>query len=160
MKKFFDSISPKTKAKYLLWILFHFILFLLGMANRYRFFDGDFFPFEDSKIRAYDLSEFLIYTVVPVVLYYVYFVFNSENKEKENIQIKPIENAEKKIESSNKESTPQITKKELWDKYKFKPGFIGSIIFILGTLGYLLGFEYSLILWPIAAIFLMYAFSR
>lgn len=78
VKEFFQSFSAKVKAGYLLWILFHFILMMLGLAKRNYSFNGDFYPLNGFRLRTYDLSEFLIYTITPIVIYYVYTIFSDK----------------------------------------------------------------------------------
>ena len=85
MKKIFASIPNRWKAIYLAWIFIHFILLLTG---RPLFkYDTDFYPFEyiyqkqnlNFDVSVYDYSEFLIYTLTPIVLYFVIKLWNKKD---------------------------------------------------------------------------------
>ena len=88
MKKLLASIPNRFKAIYLLWAFIHFVLLLIG-----RLFDYNpyFYPFDKVykgytqgfgggpiynleitfNYKVYDYSEFLIYTLTPIVVYLV-----------------------------------------------------------------------------------------
>lgn len=72
MKQFFEDIPNKWKAVYLGWVFLHFILFLTSSLFEYH---RSFYPFHWWEIKFdvdyYDYSEFLIYTLAPIVIYLV-----------------------------------------------------------------------------------------
>jgi hypothetical protein len=92
MKEFLKTIPNKTRSIYLLWVTFHFCLLLLsGNVFRYHYL---FWPyaFNNSGWKlfelglSYDYSEFFIYTFVPIVLYYAYYLYKKdENKSKKDL---------------------------------------------------------------------------
>jgi len=91
MRKIIDTLkkSPsRYKAIYLLWATFHLILFVTSgnfITYHRSFFDFrmEFFPFEGGfSFEHYDLSEFIVYLVLPISLYY--FIILWRKKEKTN----------------------------------------------------------------------------
>lgn len=75
MKKFFASIPNRWKALYLVWVFIHFILFLTGSHFNY---DETFSPLAYNygfmigfRVDLYNFSEFFIYVLSPMVIYYV-----------------------------------------------------------------------------------------
>lgn len=84
MKKFFATIPNRWKAVYLVWVFINFILLITGRLFRY---DRDFYPFEYQggkqhlvfDVSVYDYSEFLIYTLTPVVIYFVIKLWNKKD---------------------------------------------------------------------------------
>lgn len=95
MKQFFTTIPNRLKAVYLLWIFIHFVLFLLGSSFEYREY---FYPIGrvatdkyynltriyDKGIAfdldVYDYSEFLLYVVTPIVIYFVLRLWNKKDE--------------------------------------------------------------------------------
>lgn len=85
MKAFLNSISNKAKAIYLLWVLIHFLLWMFNGFIIHQYVKGlvfrwsntnyynKFFPLSD--IQYYDISEFLFYTIVPIVLTAIIYLF-------------------------------------------------------------------------------------
>ena len=69
MKNFIKQLSNKFKSIYLIWILFNFVLLMLGggFFNSHPYggilrFNNNFFPFgRYSELNNYDYTEFLIY---------------------------------------------------------------------------------------------------
>lgn len=98
---FLKSISDKLKAIYILWIFINTILFAFGYGNRPEKDIGDFgeseyikywdlkhfYPFDtgtgdilyhsfsSKALGTYDYTEFLIYTLTPLVLCYAVWLF-------------------------------------------------------------------------------------
>ncbi len=79
MKDFLNSIPDKVKAFYLLWFIIHFFLWVSNGAHwfptqNYRELE----PLWPSNygiyrgIDSYDLSDFLFYIIVPIILFYIY----------------------------------------------------------------------------------------
>ena len=65
---------------YLSWVLLHFILMFSNAG-----FDknGYFYPFNNDNIWCYDYSEFLVYTVSPLFLFFIYrLLSDGQNKTK------------------------------------------------------------------------------
>jgi len=70
MKIFFNWIPRKWKGIYLIWFTIHFIL-LLYSGNIFKHFNKRFFPFNGFWYwgdLVYDYSEFLVYTIVPILI--------------------------------------------------------------------------------------------
>lgn len=89
MKIFFKSIPNRIKAVYVLWFGLHFSLYVLS-GNFFKFydfpqlyFDDDFYPFFDVwgifDLNTYDHTEFLIYTTVPLFLYFAIMLWKKES---------------------------------------------------------------------------------
>lgn len=61
---------------FLIWVIFHFTLFLSSgnLKNHYPF-NVNFFPFDQRQLEfnidVYDYSEFIIYTLTPLFIYFV-----------------------------------------------------------------------------------------
>ena len=89
MKNFLASIPNRIKAIYIVWTFIHFILLLLsGNLNRMSFmFSSDFYPFGQMshrwrywfQISDYDHSEFLIYVLTPIIIYYAIKLWNKKD---------------------------------------------------------------------------------
>ncbi len=83
LSDYFRSIPNKIKALYLIWIFFHFILFLLS-GNAIIKYRMDFFPFSYSgkkyffDINSYDYSEFIIYNISPIIIYSVIYLWRKK----------------------------------------------------------------------------------
>jgi len=78
MKEFIQQLSNKFKSAYLIWIIFNFTLLMLGGGifstynggGIFRYYN-DFFPFGSRfRLYNYDYTEFLVYTIVPIFIYY------------------------------------------------------------------------------------------
>lgn len=74
---------------YLLWIALHFTLWMIGFSqdkttNRYSHVK-EFWPFGNSGIsNTYDITEFLIYIIVPAILVVaINFIFPQDHDKKE-----------------------------------------------------------------------------
>lgn len=93
MKDFISSIPERTKALYLFWLLVHFILWLLN-GMHFTMYDRGYidealkplFPFnrnnEYFSLDSYDLSDFLVYTLTPFVLYYIVNLYTKKNTDR------------------------------------------------------------------------------
>ena len=64
-----------VKGGYLLWVVIHMTLAMVNSENFWYWEEDDFYPFlwgfPDSfgDVWAYNISEFLFYTIVPVLVY-------------------------------------------------------------------------------------------
>jgi hypothetical protein len=74
----------KVIAVYLTWVLIHFGLWVSNGAKiTSSYVRGYFYPFNDGerayyfKAFYYDITEFLFYTIVPILIYYIITLFNS-----------------------------------------------------------------------------------
>ena len=91
-----QQTKDRLKAVYLAWVLLHLILLLIATpsknANRhiFPFYEGKYEdhylndvvinryqiePFQVDKV--YDITEFLFYAIVPILIYYIITLFNS-----------------------------------------------------------------------------------
>jgi len=95
MQKFFTAIPNRLKAVYLLWTFIHFVLFLFGSSFNYSEY---FYPIGSVAtdkfynlrriydkgiafdINVYDYSEFLLYVVTPVIIYFVLRLWNKKDE--------------------------------------------------------------------------------
>ncbi|MBM4172361.1 MAG: hypothetical protein FJ214_10870 [Ignavibacteria bacterium] len=82
MKRFFNSLSNKVKAIYILWFFIHFLLWMYsGFEIQKRYYElsnyKSFFPL--GNISRYDISEFLLYTITPLVLTLVIYLFRKKD---------------------------------------------------------------------------------
>jgi len=72
------KLSKRTWGLYIIWVFFHFILLILPKGGSYYSKD-QFWPFCDgSYSEAYDISEFLIYSLLPVVIIYAIKLINHD----------------------------------------------------------------------------------
>jgi len=92
MKNFIYSIPDKTKAVYLFWILIHFVLWLLNGMHFTIYDRGEIdsnlkplFPFNNDydnrrlfSLDSYDLTDLLVYSITPVVLYYIVHLYKKK----------------------------------------------------------------------------------
>lgn len=74
----------KAMGWYLAWVLLHLGLLLIGSEG---IFDGsnmgsdDFWPFNyKSRVREYDITEFLVYTIFPIVILFIISMVKSDDK--------------------------------------------------------------------------------
>lgn len=86
MKEFFESISSKLIGVYILWITIHFIL--LVVDRKYEYANNYFIPFskqDENFTSYYDLSEFTVYTLVPIFLYLSYYFIHKKDSINKNM---------------------------------------------------------------------------
>lgn len=74
----------KAMGWYLAWVLLHLGLLLIGSEG---IFDGrnmgsdDFWPFNyKSRVRDYDITEFLVYTIFPIVILFIISMVKSDDR--------------------------------------------------------------------------------
>lgn len=71
-----DELTQKRRrivAVYVGWAFINLIILLMADGNR-----GYFFPFETDRIDAYDITEFLVFVVGPIIAYFIYKVFTGK----------------------------------------------------------------------------------
>ena len=73
------NLSKKVIGVYLLWLLLHLIILLVYWdSNKYA--NRHFWPFSDkSDIEDYNLSEFLLYTLVPLIGIITFNLFSNSD---------------------------------------------------------------------------------
>lgn len=71
------NISNLFLVIYLVWFLIHLVILLTHWKTElYDFHYERFWPFsEDSKIRSYDYTEFLLYVIIPIILLLIFRLF-------------------------------------------------------------------------------------
>jgi uncharacterized BrkB/YihY/UPF0761 family membrane protein len=65
---------------YLIWMLLH-LIFLLTSPS-YGPSQQEFWPFGDNRMKYYDYTEFLLYSIAPVILYLIYYFLKDDIKRK------------------------------------------------------------------------------
>jgi len=98
MNKFFNWITNKWKATYLVWVLFHFVLFFFAKHPFSRVATSslglfgtrgnlEFFPFgrglgtlKDTWYYQYDYTEFIFYLMVPIIIAMIVYFFKKGDK--------------------------------------------------------------------------------
>ena len=60
--------NRKFLSVYLAWILLHTFLLLQNRNDFDSYFTKDFWPFTDHGLKAYDISEWLVYVCSPLVI--------------------------------------------------------------------------------------------
>jgi hypothetical protein len=90
-KSSFDyQFLRKTFGYYLAWILFHLLLLLVFSGGVFESLNSngginDFWPFDSYTgsrfARRYDISEFLVYTIFPLVILVIISLTRNQNKE-------------------------------------------------------------------------------
>jgi hypothetical protein len=85
MKSFLHSIPNKFKAIYILWFFLNILLLVFGISYSSAN-ENMFYPFDrytkliiNFNVAVYDISEFIIYTMSPIVLYLVYYLWTKKN---------------------------------------------------------------------------------
>ena len=73
----------KAMGWYIAWVLLHLGLLLIFSKS---IFGGKwpteyFWPFGNDKIAAYDITEFLVYTIFPLAILVIWSMVRSQNKE-------------------------------------------------------------------------------
>jgi len=89
IKKILLNVSNKVKAVYLLWVLINFYLFISNIQiSSYEdwYFNlsnqlNHFYP--SGRIKHYDITEFIFYSIAPVFLYIIYKLFTTKDKPNE-----------------------------------------------------------------------------
>lgn len=92
MKKFLASIPNRVKAIYLIWATLHFILYV--SSGNFLTFDSRKMAWEDVlqyiypgsydgtftfDIKYYDYSDFLLYLIIPILIYFIYYYWKKPN---------------------------------------------------------------------------------
>lgn len=125
MKEFYSSIPNRWKAIYLIWLLIHFVLLTLsGNFFRFSYFDNDFFPFDTD---SYDWSEFLIYSLTPIFIFFIYKIWVNDSELKLNDTYSNVNNSFTKNKETDSDTIQnlnaniggedsQITKPDKTDK--------------------------------------------
>lgn len=75
----------KAMGWYLAWVLVHLGILLVASKNILgdSYYSDRFWPFsEDSKVKNYDIREFLVYTIFPLAILIIYSMVNNEDKPK------------------------------------------------------------------------------
>lgn len=106
--KFIYMPANRVKAIFLIWVFIHFLLLLLsGHFFRFTYYDSNFFPFAGG-IDDYDWSEFIIYTVTPIFIYFIHKFWVKDS------QVRPSEsNLEAHDEFSNLKEMDKINEREV-----------------------------------------------
>ena len=94
-----QQTKNRLKAVYLAWVLLHLVLLLIAEPSKSA--NKHIFPFYEDKYkshdyygvvqtyygikpfqldRVYDLTEFLFYAIVPILIYYIITLFNSKDQ--------------------------------------------------------------------------------
>ncbi|MDY0142203.1 MAG: hypothetical protein RBR97_09945 [Bacteroidales bacterium] len=81
------QLSNEKKRKiitiYVVWVFIHIAIFLGSIVSENRSEKEKFWPFFDedyiSMTESYDFSEFFVYTLSPVVIFFVYANFKKED---------------------------------------------------------------------------------
>tara|TARA_Y100000588_G_C13610362_1_gene650953 strand:+ start:34 stop:495 length:462 start_codon:yes stop_codon:yes gene_type:complete len=87
MKKIFSQVSDKVKGIYLLWVVLHGVLFMIAPSKFSIYSTQYLYPFDTpyrddrGSLVIYDITEFLFYLIVPVLLYMAYKLIKPEPKE-------------------------------------------------------------------------------
>jgi len=76
IKEMIATIPNRWKAIYIVWVFVHFAFLL--MANPYR--EHYFYPFKGFDSRHYDYSEFLIYSIAPIIIFLVIKLWIKKDK--------------------------------------------------------------------------------
>jgi hypothetical protein len=90
VKESFDfQFLRKSMGWYLAWVLLHLALLLIGSEGVFdssKMGSDDFWPFNyKSKLREYDISEFLVYTIFPFAILVIRGLIKSDDqKPKDN----------------------------------------------------------------------------
>ena len=71
-------LTQRLFAAYICWVMLHFIFLVAGdnffgyshINSYFGHVETDFWPF-DADLDDYDITEFLIYTIMPVATYWV-----------------------------------------------------------------------------------------
>lgn len=87
MKNFLNWIPWKWKGIYLIWFTIHFILILIS-GNAFEH-DTDFIPFNvfwgyRDTVYGYDYSEFLVYTIAPILIVLIIYYLKPPKEIKRN----------------------------------------------------------------------------
>ncbi len=115
------AFLKKAMGWYLAWVLLHFGLMLIGSHG---IFDGsnmgadNFWPFNyDSRIRKYDITEFLVYTIFPLAILIIISMIRTqkeENKsEPESVDTKDVSATQIEIGELSKRTLSKLPKPHL-----------------------------------------------
>jgi len=63
---------------YLIWFLLHIIFLLTSPVRSYS--RSEFWPFGDGDMKYYDITEFLLYTIAPIIIYLIYYFLKDDIK--------------------------------------------------------------------------------
>lgn len=80
--------NNKLKGTYLLWFAIHLTILLISWDNEYYYPNDKFWPINNGNLtETYDLTEFLFYAIIPILLI---VSFSYLNLPELKIRIKPI----------------------------------------------------------------------
>ena len=82
------TIKKILLAFYMIWVALHFVFLFWGSAGEWApnlddflDIDGDIWPFGDSNLEDYDISEFLVYSLIPIFIYHIIKLFKQTTSE-------------------------------------------------------------------------------
>lgn len=75
MKSILSKVPRVILAIYLLWIILH--LYLFSSSDLFDH-DRDFYPFDGFRTSDYDYTEFLVYLIVPILLYIAFYLIKPD----------------------------------------------------------------------------------
>lgn len=76
------EILKKAMGWYIAWVLLHLGLLLIFSASIFGgdYKTDDFWPFGSERIREYDFTEFLVYTIFPLGILIVWSMVSAQNR--------------------------------------------------------------------------------
>ena len=82
------SLTKKLLAAYIIWGMLQLVFLVIGdhffgeiEINHYLgYVEDDFFPFNEFYLKDYDITEFIIYMVFPVAIFWVVKLFREDTK--------------------------------------------------------------------------------
>lgn len=79
MKKL-NGTQRKLLAIYIIWIFIHLVFLTISEKTlRRKFWPFQTQDYSDAIIKAYDLSEFLVYAIGPGIVLLAYLLFNKKD---------------------------------------------------------------------------------
>ena len=83
LSSFKNTISRTALIWYCIWVVLHLGLLLIGSDGIFDSsnMDGidDFFPFNHkSRVKVYDITEFLVYTLFPLLIMFIAYLVNQQ----------------------------------------------------------------------------------
>lgn len=145
LSSFKNTISRTALIWYCIWVVLHLGLLLIGSdgifdSSNMRGMD-DFFPFNyKSDVEDYDITEFLVYTLFPLLIMFIAYLIKTNKPTNDPSQVGNIHFVDKNLheEGSNTNHTENnsehfhssLTKAEQEENQEIKPIY-GILVFIL-----------------------------
>lgn len=139
LSSFKSTISRTALIWYCIWVVLHLGLLLIGSDGIFDSsnMDGidDFFPFNHkSRVKVYDITEFLVYTLFPLLIMFIAYLVKTNKPTNDPSQVGSMhfvdENLHEKGGSNSEHFHSSLTQTEQEENQDIEPPY-GIFVFII-----------------------------